>query len=187
MTPNGTPNDPLRNAREPLTSLIGEMSDGALIARSVDGVILEVNRKLCDMFRVSEDVLVGQDAGRFLPLGELGNVQGEAVRRECKVTRSDGTHARVDISVTPLQNGDFMAILRESLDRRSAKGGSIDDPFFRDAVLRRACCLCSCWTGKTCASSRSMTRRSRSTAIPASSFCACTWRISRPSKTSPGF
>jgi len=28
------------------------MSDGALIARSVDGIILEVNSKLGDMFRV---------------------------------------------------------------------------------------------------------------------------------------
>lgn len=131
MTTNGTPADPIRNARDPLASLIGEMSDGALIARSVDGVILEVNRKLCDMFRVSGDVLVGQDAGRFLPMVELGNVQGEAVRRECRVTRSDGTHARVDISVTPLHNGDFMAVLRESSDRRSAKGGTMDDPLFR--------------------------------------------------------
>jgi PAS domain S-box-containing protein len=130
MTPNGTPTDPARNARD-LACLIGEMSDGALIARSVDGVILGVNRKLCDMFRVSGDLLVGQDAGRFLPLGDLGSIQGEAVRRECRVTRSDGTHARVDISVTPLKNGDFMAVLRESSDRRSAKGGSMDDPFFR--------------------------------------------------------
>ncbi len=123
MTPNGM-------SREPLASLIGEMSDGALIARSVDSVILEVNRKLCDMFRVSGDVLVGQDAGRFLPLGDFGNLQGEAVRRECKVTRSDGTHVRVDISLTPLQSGDFMAILRESADRRSAKAGPMDDSLF---------------------------------------------------------
>src|SRR5581483_9249187 len=101
MTPNGMPGEPPRNARDPLASLIGEMSDGALIARAVDGVILDVNRKLCDMFRVSGDLLIGQDAGRFLPLGDLGNLQNEAVRRECKVTRSDGTHTRVDISVTP--------------------------------------------------------------------------------------
>jgi PAS domain S-box-containing protein len=131
MTPNGTPTDPPRNARDPLASLIGEMSDGALIARSVDGVILEVNRKLCDMFRVSGDVLVGQDAGRFLPLGDMGNFQGEAVRRECRVTRSDGTHARVDISVTPLQNGDFMAVLREATDRRSFRTGNVEDALFR--------------------------------------------------------
>jgi PAS domain S-box-containing protein len=131
MTTNGTPSDPVRNTRDPLASLIGEMSDGALIARSVDGIILEVNRKLCDMFRVSDDVLVGQDAGRFLPMSELGNVQGEAVRRECRVTRSDGTHARVDISVTPLQNGDFMAVLRESPNRRSSKSVAMDDSFFR--------------------------------------------------------
>lgn len=131
MTPNGTSIEPARNARDPLATLIGEMSDGALIARSADGVILAVNRKLCDMFRVSGEGLAGQDAGRFLPLGDLGNLQGDAVRRECRVTRSDGTHMRVDISVTPLKNGDFMAILRESSDRRSAKGGSMDDPFFR--------------------------------------------------------
>ncbi len=131
MTTNGTPSDPIRNIKDPLASLIGEMSDGALIARGVDGVITEVNRKLCDIFRVAEDLLVGQNAGRFLPMNELGNVQGEAVRRECRVTRSDGTHARVDIGVTPLQNGDFMAVLRESSDRRSAKGGAMDDPLFR--------------------------------------------------------
>ncbi|HEY3823862.1 MAG TPA: PAS domain S-box protein [Bryobacteraceae bacterium] len=119
------------SARDPLASLIGEMSDGALIARSVDGVILEVNRKLCDMFRVSGDLLVGQDAGRFLPLAELGHLQGEAVHRECKVTRSDGSQVRVDISLTPLQNGDFMAILRESADRRMLRNGTIDEANFR--------------------------------------------------------
>jgi PAS domain S-box-containing protein len=107
------------------------MSDGALIARSVDGVILEVNRKLCDMFRVSGDALVGQDTGRFLPLGDFGCVQGESVRRECKVTRSDGTQLRVDISLTPLQNGDFMAILRESADRRSARSGTMEESLFQ--------------------------------------------------------
>jgi PAS domain S-box-containing protein len=119
------------SARDPLASLIGEMSDGALIARSVDGVILDVNRKLCDMFRVSGDVLVGQDAGRFLPLADFGNLQGEAVRRECKLTRSDGTQVRVDISLTPLQNGDFMAVLRESADRRATRSAPIDEPHFR--------------------------------------------------------
>src|SRR5579862_4605366 len=131
MTTNGTPPDPARNTRDPLAGLIGEMSDGALIARSVDGVIVEVNRKLCDMFRVSGDVLVGQDAGRFLPLNDFGNLQGEAVRRECKVTRSDSTQFRVDISLTPLQNGDFMVILRESADRRSTRNGGIDEIHFR--------------------------------------------------------
>lgn len=125
------PGESPKTARDPLASLIGEMSDGALIARSVDGIILEANRKLCDMFRVSGDVLVGQDAGRFLPLADLGNLQGEAVRRECKVTRSDGTQVRVDISLTPLQNGDFMAILRESSERRSARMGVIDETHFR--------------------------------------------------------
>ena len=131
MTTNGTPTDPAGNTRDSLASLIGEMSDGAMIARSRDGVILDVNRKLCDMFRVSGEALKGQDAGRFLPLGDMGNLQGEAVRRECRVTRSDGTHARVDISVTPLQNGDFMAVLRESSDRRSVKTGTMDDPLFQ--------------------------------------------------------
>lgn len=131
MTPHGMPGEAQRGPRDPLTSLIGEMSDGALIARSVDGVILEVNRKLCDMFRVSPDGLVGQVAGRFLPLAEFGNLQGEAFRRECKVTRSDGTQVRVDISVTPVQSGDFMAILRESPDRRSPKNGSMDETLFR--------------------------------------------------------
>lgn len=122
MTPTGA---------NPLAHLIGEMSDGAMIARSVDGVILEVNRKLCDMFRVSGDALVGQDAGRFLPLGDFGNLTGEAVRRECKVTRSDGSQVRVDISLTPLQSGDFMAVLRESADRRTTKNGPADDSLFR--------------------------------------------------------
>jgi len=131
MIPTGIPSDSSRNARDPLASLIGEMSDGALIARSVDGIILEVNRKLGDMFRVSGDVLVGQDAGRFLPLGEFGNLQGESVKRECKLTRSDGTQVRVDISLTPLQNGDFMAILRESADRRSARNGAMEESLFR--------------------------------------------------------
>ncbi len=125
------PGESPKTARDPLASLIGEMSDGALIARSVDNVILEVNRKLCDMFRVSSDVLVGQDAGKFLPLAEFGNLQGEAVRRECKVTCSDGTQIRVDISLTPLQNGDFMAILRESADRRSIRNGTVDESLFR--------------------------------------------------------
>src|SRR3954468_879860 len=131
MIPTAIPSDSSRNARDPLVSLIGEMSDGALIARSVDGIILEVNRKLGDMFRVSGDVLVGQDAGRFLPLGEFGNLQGESVKRECKLTRSDGTQVRVDISLTPLQNGDFMAILRESADRRSARNGAMEESLFR--------------------------------------------------------
>ena len=131
MTTTGTTGEPAKNAREPLTNLIGEMSDGALIARSVDGIILEVNRKLCDMFRVSGDGMVGQDAGRFLPLTDFGNLQGESVRRECKVTRSDGTQVRVDISLTPLQNGDFMAVLRESVDRRTPKNGGTDEALFR--------------------------------------------------------
>ena len=53
------------------------------------------------------------------------------MRRECKVTRSDGTQFGVDISLTPLQNGDFMAILRESADRRSVKSGAMEDSLFR--------------------------------------------------------
>jgi PAS domain S-box-containing protein len=131
MATKGMTNDPSRSTRDPLASLIGEMSDGALIARAVDGVILEVNRKICDMFRVSAEVLTGQEAGRFLPMHDLGNFQGESVQRECRVTRSDGTHIRVDISVTPLQNGEFMAVLRESADRRAARSNTIDDPFFK--------------------------------------------------------
>ena len=78
MTPNGISSETSKSARDPLAGLIGEMSDGALIARSVDGIIVEVNRKLCDMFRVSGDVLVGQDAGRFLPLNDFGNLQGRS-------------------------------------------------------------------------------------------------------------
>jgi PAS domain S-box-containing protein len=131
MPTKGTSNDLSRSTRDPLTSLIGEMSDGALIARAVDGIILEVNRKVCDMFRMSGDALAGQEAGRFLPMQELGNFQVEAVHRECRVTRSDGTHVRLDISVTPLQNGEFMAVLRESPDRRSVRQNVIDDPFFK--------------------------------------------------------
>ncbi len=131
MATKDTPPDVSRHTRDPLASLIGEMSDGALIARSADGVILEVNRKLCDMFRVSSDALTGLEASRFLPMSDLGNFQNEAVHHECRVTRSDGSHVRVDISMTPLRNGDFMAVLRELPDRRSPKGSNIDDPFFK--------------------------------------------------------
>jgi PAS domain S-box-containing protein len=131
MTPNGILGESAKGAREPLASLIEEMSDGALIARAVDSVILAANHKLCDMFRVSCDVLVGQDAGKFLPLGDFGTFQGESVRRECKVTRSDGTSVRVDISVTRLENSDIMAILRESSDRRTGKNAPIDESLFR--------------------------------------------------------
>jgi PAS domain S-box-containing protein len=58
-------------------------------------------------------------------------LQGEAVRRECKVTRSDHSQIRVDISLTPLPNGDFMAVLRESAERRSVKNGAMDESVFR--------------------------------------------------------
>src|SRR5690349_12666704 len=125
MMPTAPPSDSQRSAHDPLAALIGEMSDGALIARSVDAVIVGVNHKLCDMFQVSVDALLGQDAGRFLPLSDFGNLSAVAVRREYKLTRGDGTHVRVDMSVTPLQNGEFMAILRESADRRSVRNGTM--------------------------------------------------------------
>ena len=38
---------------------------------------------------------------------------------------------RVDISLTRLQNGDFMAILRESSDRRGSKNGAMNESVFR--------------------------------------------------------
>lgn len=126
MTPTGSASN-----RAPLRSLIGEMSDGALIARSSDGIILEVNRKLCEMLRVSGELLTGQDAHRALPLSDFGNLLNEVVRRECRVLRSDGSHLRVDISLTPLKGGEFVAILRESADRRSGKSGNLDDPLFQ--------------------------------------------------------
>lgn len=130
MTPNGTP-PPAGLERDSLAALIGEMSDGALISRAGDGVVLAVNRKLCQMLSLTADSIVGLDARSLLPLGELGSAQGESIRRECKVPRSDGATLRTDISVTPLQDGKVLVILRESADRRSHKSSSPEDLMFR--------------------------------------------------------
>src|SRR5215472_9482469 len=131
MTPNSTPPASTRQERDSLALLIGEMSDGALIARSGDGVILAVNRKLCQMLSLTADSIVGLDARGQLPLVEFGSSQGESIHRECKIPRSDGATLRTDISVTPLPDGKVLVILRESADRRSHKSSSSEDLMFR--------------------------------------------------------
>ena len=131
MTPNSTPTPSTGLERDSLALLIGEMSDGALIARSGDGVVLAVNRKLCQMLSLTADSIVGLDARSLLPLVEFGSSQGESIRRECKVPRSDGAILRTDISVTPLPDGKVLVILRESADRRLHKSSSSEDLMFR--------------------------------------------------------
>jgi PAS domain S-box-containing protein len=140
MTPTGVPPSSSGRAfsgpgKDSLSALIGEMSDGALIARPADGVVLAVNRKLSQMLGLGAEAMVGRDATRLLPLGELGKPQGESIRREEKVERSDGSHLRADISLTPLPGGDILVILRESAVHRPAKNNSPEDLVFRALFL----------------------------------------------------
>lgn len=124
-----SPEDRSRSAQQKvLSTWMDQASDGVFVS-DVEGTFVDVNRRACEMIGRSRDAVIGLNvraivapedfARRALALREIDT--GAVLFTERTLVRPDGGRFLAELSTTRLDDGHFLAIVRDVTERRAAE------------------------------------------------------------------
>lgn len=105
-----------------------QASDGIFLA-DAEGIYIDVNRRGCEMLGRTREDIVGRHVREFVapddierrPLAYAALQPGEPLLSERWLVRGDGRELRAEISVSRLDDGNYLAILRDVTTRRQSE------------------------------------------------------------------
>ncbi len=114
--------------RQVLRSWMDQMSDGLFVS-DVEGTFIDVNRRGCEMLGRSRGEIVGANVREFVHPGEFERralalpeiATGAVLMTERRLVRANGTTFLAELSTTRLDDGRFLAVVRDVTARRDAE------------------------------------------------------------------
>ncbi|MEJ7587739.1 MAG: PAS domain S-box protein [Ferruginibacter sp.] len=109
-------------------SLIEQASDGIVIT-DLAGIIMEVNKSICNMMGYDEEELIGNYVNHFLPKEDLTRqplridalIMGETLLYERKMQKKDGTLLDIEVNSKMTAGYSLIGFVRDITERKMAE------------------------------------------------------------------